>query len=771
MYNKLIFSLESRFLWDASSASLGIEAITEQSALQAAEKIFQDQSLSEDEGDSFAASVHNLNRAAGSPPFDQSDILHPDRIAEVHQRVGAIQQAFGADFNHDGVPDLAFSGHLDTVVYVSERDSRRYQPAEISTFGSLNNEQNHAFADLNADGRLDRVRLVTENNQQSLHYETGSPNGAFQPRVIQDLGTPTHAFSSLNVVDLDGDDVVEIVVSGHALGAAEQVRIFSADFVERTKQAQFSKLLDIFNQPSFFVSDMGQTRVTFADFDHDGRLDVLRSGTLWGHRLYRNALDFTSETTLQSLVAAENLFENVPVAVLPWRLNDDRHQDLLLWNPLDSAKLGGFVWDADQKQYVVFAPKLGASPQVQAMALPAEPESENTAPYFPTDLPGAIVYHASATNTLIGTFAAEDDGEITYSLEESSTAFFTIKQTTGALHWRDATVQAAGVYPVLIRAQDSYGTQASHMLKVQVEHENTPPVFKPEMLSEQVILEGTETAFMEVLADDSDHDTIVYSLFGQDHDRFRIDDQRRVGFVRPPDYEKPADHDQDNVYHFTVQASDGEATIQQAITVRVQDRLPVRPIVHYDDPDGDQISDHPEIRVAVTEFTQPWWYRYNDQPEWSVQRQGNGVVVLPEGTHRNFWLRSVDSYGEVSEQAVFERLTIKLPSPPALLMQTEASWVAMHIDHKASGSGVSEIARSGYRGEETVKSALPHEDLVLFRTIDFIGQDSNFRAAQTGNAYYDRLYWMFLQILLQQLANSATGDTVPWTIQKQRMVR
>ena len=62
---------------------------------------------------------------------------------------------------------------------------------------------------------------------------------------------------------------------------------------------------------------------------------------------------------------------------------------------------------------------------------------------------------------------------------------------------------------------------------------------------------------------------ITWSLSGNDRRDFSISSTGSLTFVSPPDYERPADHDADNIYRVTVQASHGTATGMLAVTVTV----------------------------------------------------------------------------------------------------------------------------------------------------------------------------------------------------------
>ncbi len=679
MLNQLIISLERRFLFDASSVSIGVEAIEEKFAMQAASHLIQEGG-NDPEQDGFAVATTQLQQAAGEEFFDQSDILHPERTAELYERVGKIQQVFAEDFNHDGVSDIIFSGSQGSVAYLSNRDSGLYQQVESSTFGTFDVGQTYAFADLNADGWLDRVHLATDNGRQSLQYAIGGQGGGFQQVSMTDLGevhTLFQEFSSVNIVDLDGDSTLEIVVSGRYMGAADQLRIFNAEFKERTTEAVFSSLLKTFNQQSFFVSDIGQTTMSFADFDHDGSLDLLRSGASWGHRLYQDILGHATEINLRSLFKDEVFSVDRPVAAIPWRLNEGAGDDLLFWyipnnvTSQNSGELHGFVWNAEGEQYSAFSPEVLEESKTENTASKVTVEPQNAVPYFLTTLPLFLTYHVSAENNLLDEFTAEDDGALVYSLAESSQAYFEIDQT-GALRVIDAAVQIGQTYEAVIYAKDSFGAQASHTVQVLIKQGNRAPVFAAGTSSEQVILEGKDSVIVEIQAHDPDGDPIEYSLSGRDHGLFSIDEYGQLRFQKPPDYEQPEDDDYDNLYLLTVHASDGEATVQKVFHVAVQDRAPIAPKVVFDDQDGNLYSNSPEVQVVALDHTQPWRYRFNGAPNWSATRYGNGVVILPEGVHRDFWLQSTDSYGEISEQLVFAQLTIDLTPPSAPGLQRNA---------------------------------------------------------------------------------------------------
>ena len=143
---------------------------------------------------------------------------------------------------------------------------------------------------------------------------------------------------------------------------------------------------------------------------------------------------------------------------------------------------------------------------------------------------------------------------------------------------RPADANRDNVYEVTVRGHDS---QAYGNLNVTVTvtpvNEHDPVVTGRETLS---FRENTavETRLHTYRATDGDRDTsFTWSLEGDDADDFLIDEGGVLTFSAPPDYEQPADRDEDNVYRVTVVASDGanRGTLGVTVTVTEQNEGPV----------------------------------------------------------------------------------------------------------------------------------------------------------------------------------------------------
>ncbi|MEG3123599.1 PQQ-dependent sugar dehydrogenase [Sphingomonas sp. GB1N7] len=83
------------------------------------------------------------------------------------------------------------------------------------------------------------------------------------------------------------------------------------------------------------------------------------------------------------------------------------------------------------------------------------------------------------------------------------------------------------------------------------------------------VVENSTGVAYQASATDRDGDSVTLSLAGTDAARFTISGAGEVRFVSPPNFEKPTDADADNVYTLQLSASDGKATVSQAVTITV----------------------------------------------------------------------------------------------------------------------------------------------------------------------------------------------------------
>lgn len=158
-------------------------------------------------------------------------------------------------------------------------------------------------------------------------------------------------------------------------------------------------------------------------------------------------------------------------------------------------------------------------------------------------------------------------------------ALFVIDQATGALSFRDPQDFVAptdadlnGNYEVIIAAYDGAlaDTQA---LSVRITNVNTSPIITSNGGGATAIVPVAEntTDVTRVVAIDPDRGSNVFVyISGADVSLFNFDGATgRLSFRNAPDFEQPGDTNGDNVYDVIVFTSDGQATVQQALTITV----------------------------------------------------------------------------------------------------------------------------------------------------------------------------------------------------------
>ncbi|MGI8988155.1 MAG: beta strand repeat-containing protein, partial [Bryobacteraceae bacterium] len=115
-----------------------------------------------------------------------------------------------ADFNGDGIPDLAIvNGSSNTITVLLGNGTGGFTPAPSSPFAVGTSPFSVAVGDFNGDGKPD---LAVANASNSVTVLLGSGNGGFAPAP----GSPftVRAATSLAVADFNGDGLADIVVVG-----------------------------------------------------------------------------------------------------------------------------------------------------------------------------------------------------------------------------------------------------------------------------------------------------------------------------------------------------------------------------------------------------------------------------------------------------------------------------------------------------------------------------------------------------------------------------
>ena len=190
------------------------------------------------------------------------------------------------------------------------------------------------------------------------------------------------------------------------------------------------------------------------------------------------------------------------------------------------------------------------------------PVNENTS---------GAVYQAQATDP--------EQASLTYSASGADASLFTLDSTSGDLAFKQSPnfetpldQDADNVYQLDITATDG-ANPASQSLTVTVVDVNEPPSFASASVDTSSVENNANFAYSVAAASDEDiGEQLTYQLSGDDSADFDLDAATRVlRFAANPDYERPADADGDNVYQFSVVASDGEYQASQEFNISVGD--------------------------------------------------------------------------------------------------------------------------------------------------------------------------------------------------------
>ena len=179
--------------------------------------------------------------------------------------------------------------------------------------------------------------------------------------------------------------------------------------------------------------------------------------------------------------------------------------------------------------------------------------------------PTAEITRWSVTGRDGGDFTINEDGELTFRNPPD--------------HERPADSGRDNVYEVTVRASDGryYGTLDVTVTVLAVDE---APEFQRNTQDSFVYPENGTSAIYTYRATDPEGSDVTWDLSGTDSSAFSIGKTGVLSFNSPPDYEDPADTDDDNVYEVVVQATDdGNNTTPLDVTVTVTNLTDARAVI------------------------------------------------------------------------------------------------------------------------------------------------------------------------------------------------
>ena len=266
-------------------------------------------------------------------------------------------------------------------------------------------------------------------------------------------------------------------------------------------------------------------------------------------------------------------------------------------------------------------------------------DAESVEPTISTRRP-PTTYRENGTSAVY-TFRASDPqrGPITWSLQGDDRRDFTITGDSsgrGVLAFSvppdfenpaDADRQNDYELTVIATDEDSHSDRLSFTITVTAVDEG-PEVSGPSAFT---IAENRGLPNAVYTARDPEGANVArWTLGGRDGGDFFITQGGTLYFRSPPDYERPADSNRDNIYEVSIQPADGRNTGSYPVTVTVTD-----------------VNEAPEIRRgSTTSFTQPE-NRTTRLYTYSATDPEQGTITWSvEGTDRNHF--TIDERGQFS---------------------------------------------------------------------------------------------------------------------------
>ena len=232
--------------------------------------------------------------------------------------------------------------------------------------------------------------------------------------------------------------------------------------------------------------------------------------------------------------------------------------------PLNTYELNLSAFDGSLTTYAAISVTVNNIDEAPSFTAASESlsVSENTS---------GSVYQAQATDP--------EQATLTYSTSGADASLFTLDSSSGELSFTSAPdfetpldQGADNTYQLDITASDG-ANSASQALSISVTNLNEAHSFASTSVSLSSEENNASFAYTADAAIDPDQgQTLSYQLSGSDQPAFNFDpDTRILSFKANPDFETPADQDQDNTYQISIIAFDSDHSASQDISISVSD--------------------------------------------------------------------------------------------------------------------------------------------------------------------------------------------------------
>lgn len=211
--------------------------------------------------------------------------------------------------------------------------------------------------------------------------------------------------------------------------------------------------------------------------------------------------------------------------------------------------------------------------------LPAVVLNSKRGPTIVSDSSIEILENLDANTVIYQAMATDPDKEqtITYSMSGVDSSMFYINSQTGELRLNSsADFEFKSSYQIEIIATDSSprGLSDKQILDIKILDVNEAPSLEIKQAGPVVItVDENVVEVVDITANDPDtNDVLTYSVSGKDASLFEVNEQGRLVFKSPADFENPLDVDSDNLYEVSVKVTDqGGLSDSQDYAVSVND--------------------------------------------------------------------------------------------------------------------------------------------------------------------------------------------------------